>query len=534
MTTTQPIDRQLARLPIWRVLRRLKITQGPLTGRTIGETAPPWQRQFILDLYGTKDPATGRRRYQEAFLKIAKKNGKSTLLGTLAVAHVIAHPEDRGLVLMVAGSQNQAGLLFEAAATVIEAEPVLLRDFHLQRYRNKILHKPTGTEIRAVASNLESLVGKACHLAIFDELWVLGRLHLGETLYRQATGGSLVFAEPLVISISTAPAYGVQAGIYSNVLARARRVLEDPDSDPQLLARIYEHPVDADPGDADLYHLSNPSLEVTVPRSWLVAEYRRAAADPNPTALQNFQTQHLNQEIADNVGIQRWIGAEQWDAAANPEITLDWMLRHCQHIYPSIDKGGLDDPTALGLLGVDATDRLYYLAFQWLTRAGYEKNREAAPYDEFIRDGSLQVVERINEDLDAAVETIRYVRELVPLICIDAMGMKSIVRRLEGDGHQVFAVRQGFALTPYIRFLETAIAAGTLQHDGGAMLAWNIANVRLQARGGGTFSMEKPSLSEHSARKIDGAICMTMAVAGYEHMPPGVGKSVYENEVCMM
>src|SRR4051794_1577290 len=44
----------------------------------------PWQRDFLMRLFGWKR-SDGTRRFRTAYLEIAKKNGKSTLLAALCL-----------------------------------------------------------------------------------------------------------------------------------------------------------------------------------------------------------------------------------------------------------------------------------------------------------------------------------------------------------------------------------------------------------------------------------------------------------------
>ena len=69
-------DRHGAGERMWRIMSMLRITQGKLAGKTLGEVAPPWQEKWIRTLYGTTED-NGSRTYDEAFLLIAKKQGKA-------------------------------------------------------------------------------------------------------------------------------------------------------------------------------------------------------------------------------------------------------------------------------------------------------------------------------------------------------------------------------------------------------------------------------------------------------------------------
>src|SRR5580765_8511910 len=44
-----------------------------------------WQRKVLRDLYGTVAPEDGKRRYRSAYVSVAKKNGKSFLIGGLPI-----------------------------------------------------------------------------------------------------------------------------------------------------------------------------------------------------------------------------------------------------------------------------------------------------------------------------------------------------------------------------------------------------------------------------------------------------------------
>ena len=157
---------------MWSIMARLQITQGPLAGKTLAETAPAWQEKFVRSLYGATD-ADGRRLYDEALLLISKKNGKSTLTGMLAVAHCLTFPEERGSGVLPADTREQAGLVYDSMASTIEADPFLLRQFHVRRYRHDVLHKETGTTLKAIASELASTVGSQPSLYVADELHLL-------------------------------------------------------------------------------------------------------------------------------------------------------------------------------------------------------------------------------------------------------------------------------------------------------------------------------------------------------------------------
>src|SRR5260221_14658652 len=63
-------------------------------GRWAGQplTLLPWQRDFLMRLFGWKT-AGGLRRFRRAYLEVAKKNGKSTLVSGIGLYLLLADGE---------------------------------------------------------------------------------------------------------------------------------------------------------------------------------------------------------------------------------------------------------------------------------------------------------------------------------------------------------------------------------------------------------------------------------------------------------
>src|SRR6516165_3999815 len=48
-----------------------------------------WQRDFLMRLFGWRSPG-GKRRFRTAYLEVAKKNGKSTLISAIVLFLLLA------------------------------------------------------------------------------------------------------------------------------------------------------------------------------------------------------------------------------------------------------------------------------------------------------------------------------------------------------------------------------------------------------------------------------------------------------------
>ena len=504
---------------MWEVMSRLKITQGPLAGKTLAKVAPAWQKAFIMALYGTTLP-DGRRQFDEALLLISKKNGKSSFAAMLAIAHVLTQQEDRGVGILLADTKEQAHLVFDAMAATIRADPYLVGQFRVQDYRSAITHAPTGTTIRAIASELASTTGTAPSFYIVDELHLLGTRTRGADLVRQLSSGAAVRDEPLGIYITTAP-IGPASGIYSSMISRARSILAGDRPEDRMLPALFELAPGMNPEDPTHWWRANPSLDRTFSMEWLRREYGIATADGDPTTLRHFLSQHLNVHAQEMLGVDRWIPLNDWDRYADKALTLDALLKRSSAVWLGIDAGGRDDHTALGVLGRTDDGALLFWGHQWLSRDGYDKRHTQAPLDQFIADRDLTVVDTPGGDLDALERTIDRIRNqrTVAGVGVDPYALKAVVQRLEAKGLTVLGVPQGWRMTPFVHETDRALYEGRLTHHGGSLMRWNIENARVEERGE-AIAITKPSGASVGSKKIDGVMTLIMAMAALAESPP--------------
>ena len=188
---------------VWALMALMQITQGPHTGRRLGEVAPEWQRAWVRAIYATD--CEGTRLFAEAFLCIAKKNGKSSLSALLALAHVMAFPQERGLAIVLSDTKEQSGIIYDAMVATVEADSFLTRAFKIRSYKRDIIHRPTGTQLRVASSELGSTTGTVPSFYICDELHLIGLRPRGAALVRQLSSGAAVHRDSLGVYISTMP-----------------------------------------------------------------------------------------------------------------------------------------------------------------------------------------------------------------------------------------------------------------------------------------------------------------------------------------
>ena len=136
------------------------------TGRPI--KLEPWQREKIFEpIFNTKDE-NGLRVYDTALIGLPKKNGKSELAAGVA-SYFLFCDEPGGEIYSIAGSKDQARIIFGREKKAIQRNPLLLSAVNI--YRDTIEVKSTGTIYQVLSSDAPTIHGLNPSCVVCDELW---------------------------------------------------------------------------------------------------------------------------------------------------------------------------------------------------------------------------------------------------------------------------------------------------------------------------------------------------------------------------
>jgi phage terminase large subunit-like protein len=391
-------------------------------------------------------------------------------------------------------------------AAVIRADQELGALFEIVEHRHTIKYARTNSVATAVSAELASLVGFNPSLALVDELHLLGATPKGAKLVNQARTGNIVRKEPLIVSISTAP-LDRSEGIFEATSAKARRVIAGEEIDPHFFAWVCQVPAGLDPEDPANWHWSNPSLGYTVTLERLKANMASASSDP--AALRDFRSQNLNISPEDSSGEEKWLSVKEWDAAADTTITLEALITECRTIYIGCDAGGLDDLSAITILGKTIDGKLIAWSHQWISRRGYDKRKAFVPYDDFIAAGELTVFDGGAGDIAGFTEVVDLAAASgkLSLIGIDAYGATELGEAFAECGVEVQAVPQGWRLTPAISWVERRLADNALRHNGTAIMRWNVGNCTVTRQCNVHFEGNGRRVREDRRRRVAAECC---------------------------
>lgn len=438
-----------------------RLTRGSGSGTLI--KLRPWQRQLLVDL-----AASGARR---AYIQMPRKNGKSMLGAILALYSLLADGEAGAEVYSVAGSRDQARLVFDEACRMVRLDPWLSRN--LKPYRYEIVHRPSGSRYRVIAADAGHAEGVNPHLVIFDEVHVAGS---DRRLWDTMNLGSGTREAPLVLGITTP---GVRWGndgrdslAWSMYDYAARQRTGEVD-DPHFFSRVWEAAPGCDVWDRPSWRTANPAMG-----DFLSEADMEAACKSTPE--NEFRTKRLGQWVSAQTA---WIPYGAWDEG--------------------LDERPPPGPRVPVVLGFDGS-------FSNDSTALIGSTVEAEPYVWIVglweKDQTLPANWRVShEAVEAAVFAAAAEWDVRELVCDRKLWQRD-VEDWERRGLPVVDFPQTPArMVPAAQRFYEAITTGAMHHSGDPRLARHVGNTTL--RPNGHISKEH----KDSGRKIDAAVAAVMA-----------------------
>lgn len=507
------------------VFKSLRVTDLP--GKpTFGECCAPWVFDFVAAIFGANDPETGNQMISEFMLLISKKNAKSTIAaGVMLTALIIGWREDDEL-LILAPTIEVAGNSFGPAAAMVRADEELSDLLHVIDHQRTIRHRVTRSSLKVVAADNDTVSGKKAGRVLIDELWLFGAKPKADAMFREATGGLVSRPEGFIIYLTT-QSDAPPAGVFKDKLDYARDVRDGKIKDNRFLPVLYEFPQSMLDAEAYLdpanFYMTNPNMGRSVSQEWLEREMGKVLAKGASTRA-TFLAKHLNVEIGMNLRANRWPGADFWASRADKSLTYEALMDRSEVVVIGVDGGGLDDLFGVCLLGRDKETK-DWLAWgrAWCHKSVLERRKAiASRLRDFVAEGSLTICNDDLEDISEIVEIAQDVKARGKLVSVaaDPAGLGAFVDALADVGITpenglVIGAPQGGYLMNAIKTAERKLVNGTLWHDGSALMAWCVGNLKIEA----TATTIRATKANAGDAKIDPVMAMFDAVTVMSRNP---------------
>lgn len=483
-----------------------------------------WQCFFVCVVFGWKRIADGLRRFRIAYLEVARKNAKSTLLAALALFLLTADGEAGAEVYSLATTKEQAKAVYDVSREMAKRETEFCQAFGVTVPAHSIIVEESASKMQALSSEANNLDGLNVHGAIVDELHAHRTREVWDVI-ETATGSR---SQPLLVAITTAGTN--RAGIcyeqrsYTtqilNATLRAHeglgyRVDGSAVEDETYFGIIYTIDDEDDWTDERIWLKANPNYGVSVK----IDDMRRLArkAMQLASAAPNFLTKRLNVWVnADSA----WMDMRAWERAARPQMTL----ASCSgwECYLGMDLASKRDITAvMALFRKDGRYRLfgrYYLPEETIEDSDISQYRGWAEVGHLIAtDGNV-----IDEDV-IRKDVMDWVSDYSPqAIAFDPGHGWNFCQRLKNDGLPMVEISANVLnYSEPMKELEKLVLSGKIEHDGNPVLSWMVSNVVCHRDAKDNIYPRK----QREEQKIDGVVgaLLALRVGAF-----GEGDSVYE------
>lgn len=362
----------------------------PLLGKPF--ILQPWQVFTVYNLLGFYYKGTNERRYKEAFIEVARKNGKTAFVAGLAWAVAILQRKSGAKCYIVAAALKQTleafhFLTFSIRYNKLENQfEIKDNSFdHSIKYTFKKDGKPDGSiEIIAMPSNPDSQDSFNCNFAIADEVAAYKK----PAQYNRFKEAQRSYTNKLMIGITTAGdninSFGYNRQEYAVKVATG---VVDDDSLFSFVARAdqskngevdYTNPIQ--------HQKANLSYGVTIRPQDMINDALQAQNDPQQR--KDFLSRQLNIYTA---AMKAWFNLDEfkasdekynWSIEELAKLNIDW--------YGGADLSRMYDLTAAALYGqYQGVDIIITHAFFPVVMAARKAEEDNIPLFGWADDGWL-------------------------------------------------------------------------------------------------------------------------------------------------
>lgn len=446
-------------------LAELKHVKGPKAGERFEPSG--YQCFIVLNLYGWREllpDGSIVRRFREAYVEVARKNGKSFFVAGLGLGHLCIDGEFGAEIYCGATSEKQAYEVFRPARDMLLACPELV-----DRYGVNVHPRSRTLWILENGNRFEPIIGNpgdgaSPSFGIVDEF----HEHKNSNLIGALQTGMGARAQPLLMIITTAGSdFGGPCKERRNDIVR---ILEGTVEDDHVFGMIFT----IDEGDAwqdeAVLAKANPNLEESVSLRYLLGEL--AKAKRLPSAQVDYRTKHLNQWVGAKAA---WMNMLKLQACGKRGLELDaFRGRRC---LVGLDLASRVDLASMALLFPEGETVTAFVK-RWLPGAQLDGNDRYRAWREV---GLVNVTEGDEIDFGAIEDELEQVGRDFELAAIgyDPFQATQFAQRATQKGLPMVEVGQTVKnLSEPMKELEAVIYGRRFVYDAGdECLVWQFGNV---------------------------------------------------------
>lgn len=446
-----------------------------------------FQKFIIGSLYGWRTKEGDNRRFNRAFISMARKNSKTYIASGMASNALIVErePAEARQVLFVSNALKQAKLGYTMLSNSLRSatkESKFLRQ-QLKIMNSKIEHMPSHSFAMALASETSTLDGYAPTTAIIDE-WHEAK---SRKTYNVIKSGMAQQKNGLLCVISTA-GLDLNVPMYEEYLLLDRVLKGEEEADRYFIA-IWELDDPEEVHDQEKWIKANPIFELEELKKVMLPTIQD---DVNLALKQN----NLNAVLVKSFNLWRqasedsYLPIEDWNA-----VEVEPMDITGKQVYIGIDLSKTDDLTSVSWIVPTEDGKLYCDSHSFVaTKYGLQdkEKRDGLPYRELEKLGECSITQLESGIVDYD-QVFQYIEDLIQLndleclgICYDPYNANSLISKAEKANYPMLEVRQGtLTLNVPTRTFREQVFEGNILHKKNKILTHSVNNAILKVDNNG-------------------------------------------------
>ena len=437
-----------------------------------------WQKWLYRHMFELKDDGTFR--YNECYVQVPRKNGKSMMMSHL-IAYWLVKGNDGDEFYLAAKDSNQADVLFkEIKRNINDSQDLPLV---LDVKRDIVKNKFKNTFVKKLSSSAKSTFGFAPYISVGDELCMwdgdTGTSSKGQEMITSLTTGSGDRPEYMFIGITTAGSNteGLAHGRYEKGKAVASGALDDPG----FGFFCWEAEEFDDVFSPDTWRKANPSLAEGIMPFDKFEEAFKSQINLNPAEFERYR-------------LNKWIKASASESFINPYYWKKFEDKSLGSIPDGADitvgfDGSLTEDST-GIIGLDVNTGQMEVLYSW------EKDPTSENWYVDVGEVDVKMAETFS-------------RFNVKLVYADPSRHQELVKTWQKTYGNI--VREipptAVRMLPLCDEFRQDLYNGVLKHNGAQRFTQHVSNAVETARG--LPAKEK----RNSYRKIDFLVCAILANA---------------------
>lgn len=468
-----------------------------------------WQKAFWEALYSFKMADSGLRRFNEALLLVARKNGKSTMFA--ADGNTDLFIGDGGTDICCASNDDrQAKLIWrEIGGMRGRLDPKReITSQNLVEIRNDIKN----IIVFRLSSKTQNKDGFNIDKTYLDESHDIaeenGQSEIAEACWR----GMSTKPEPLFMNCTT---QGFNRGCYlDKKIETAKAIINGERDNDRFLPFIYEQDSEVEIWqDERSWEKSNPSIR------YGVKNITKLRNDVDDAKYDNGARIHMlckDFNISQNTA-RAWLRIEDYDYEQEAKSLEDFRGCLC---LAAVDLAETTDLTNCKLLIMRPNDNTKYIfSHYWIPESKLENSDDkasGAKYKEWAQAGFITICDGNDNDLTKVADWMFEIYnkyQIRPIKCgYDVRFARDFLNRMEEIGIETEVIQQSPAvMSNPMRLVEADLKSRLINYGNNPVDKWCLSNGAIEVNNKGQQLCVK--VDNQPSRRIDGAVTLIILYA---------------------